>query len=166
MSIEEELAELARQRESVDDADRNYLLPEPAILLRQLRAYLARQADYGRIRRTNEKIPQLTAVPGGLDELACPSIRFSSGCRLDFNIRLVKRQQGWMLHQFKFHLRLPRKVHMVRIHLNTVPSREPHVVPRCHLHIGDSKAHIPFPLMNPRLILDLLCERIEPDLGI
>jgi hypothetical protein len=29
------------------------------------------------------------------------------------------------------------------------------------MHIGDSRAHVPFPIIHPRLILYLICERIE-----
>lgn len=28
------------------------------------------------------------------------------------------------------------------------------------------EAHVPFPIMNPRLILSLFCEHIEPDFGV
>src|SRR5207248_9864326 len=38
---------------------------------------------------------------------------------------------------------------------------DPLAVPRCHMHIGDSKAPVPFPLMDPRLILHLAVAR-EP----
>jgi len=62
-------------------------------------------------------------------------------------------------------LECERQVKMLRIHLNGEPWYDPLTVPRCHLHIGDSRAHIPFPVTNPRLILHLLCEHIEPDLG-
>jgi hypothetical protein len=31
--------------------------------------------------------------------------------------------------------------------------------------IGDSQAHVLFPIMSPRLIVHLICEHIEPDLG-
>jgi hypothetical protein len=55
---------------------------------------------------------------------------------------------------------------MVRIHLNPATLHDPLRVPRCHLHVGDSQAHIPFPIMNPRLILSLICEHIEPDFGV
>jgi hypothetical protein len=54
---------------------------------------------------------------------------------------------------------------MVRSHLNEISSHDPLAIPRCHMHIADSEAHVPFPVMNPRLILYLICEHIEPDFG-
>jgi hypothetical protein len=82
---------------------------------------------------------------------------------------MKKRQTGWRITQFQFHLHLPtiRNVDMVRIHLNVKRKQDPLVIPRCHLHIGGGKrAHVPFPIMSPRLTLQLVCELIEPDVGI
>jgi hypothetical protein len=82
---------------------------------------------------------------------------------------MKKRQTGWQITQFKFHLHLPpaRKVNMVRVHLNVKRTRDPLIVPRCHLHVGGGKrAHVPFPIMSPRLILQVLCDVIEPDVGM
>jgi hypothetical protein len=80
---------------------------------------------------------------------------------------LDREQRGWRVMLFEFHLRLPseRNINMVRIELNSQASYDP-LIPRCHLHVGGSQAHIPFPIMNPRLILSLVCEHIEPDFGI
>jgi hypothetical protein len=55
---------------------------------------------------------------------------------------------------------------MIRIHLNREGGHDPLNVPQCHFHIGDSKAHVPFPIMSPRLMVHLICEHIEPDLGL
>jgi hypothetical protein len=93
----------------------------------------------------------------------------SSISSLDFNICMKKQQAGWRITQFKFHLRLPaeRKVGMVRVHLNVERARDPLLVPRCHMHIGRGKrAHVPFPIMSPRLILQLVCDVMEPDVGL
>ena len=79
---------------------------------------------------------------------------------------MEQEQGGWLVKRFKFHLHLARRsINMVRIHLNQEGGHDPLNVPRCHFHIGDSKAHIPFPIMSPRLTLHLLCEYVEPDLG-
>lgn len=168
MSTEDELLRLAREREAkIDGSLGEMLLEPPDRLRRQLRAYLSRQVDRGRMKRTDEKIPQLAAVQGGLHELACPEAEFSSGARLTFDIQLEEKQRGWLLKRFRFHVRLPqpRSIDMVRIHLNPETWHDPLAVPRCHMHIGGSQAHVPFPVMDPRLILHLVCEHIEPYVG-
>ena len=86
MSIEGELLRLAREREAAtEDAVNRMLLDTPDSVRRQLRAYLSRQVDCGRMKRTNEKIPRLAANEGGLNQLACPEVQFSSGARLTFD---------------------------------------------------------------------------------
>jgi hypothetical protein len=169
VSIENELLRLARAREAnTEGALAEMLLEPPNQLLRHFRAYLTRQVDYGRRKSTDEKIVQLAAVQGGLNELVCPKAEFSSGARLEFKIQLEEEQHGWLVKRFQFHVHLPRtrSINMVRIHLNAEESHEPLVVPRCHMHIGKSKAHVPFPIMDPRLILHLICEGVEPDFGV
>jgi hypothetical protein len=169
LSLDDELKRLALQREqafelALDDLD----LEPPDRLLRQLRAYLADQEDYARIKQFEEKSVHLVQEADGIQELACDTVRFASGSMLDFKVRMEKHQTGWRIVQFMFHLRLPttRMIGMVRIHLNTHRTRDPLIVPRCHIHIGDGKrAHVPFPIMSPRLTLHLLCNQIEPDIG-
>ena len=111
---------------------------------------------------------ELARVQGDLNQLDCPKAEFSSGARLGFRVELEATQRGWLVRRFRFHLHLPpaRSIDMVRIHLNSEASHDPLVVPRCHAHIGRSLAHIPFPIMDPRLILHLICERLEPDFGV
>ena len=160
MNIEGDLLQLARDRETRTEGALDEMLREPPDrLLRQLRAYLARQVDRGRMKRTDEKIPHITTVTGGLNELACPEVQFSSGARLNFNIQLQQEQGGWLIRRFRFHVHLPksRSIKMVRIHLNGDQWHDPLVVPRCHMHIDRSNAHVPFPVMDPRLILDFIC---------
>jgi hypothetical protein len=168
MNIEHDLLQLARQRDATtDDALGAMVLEPPDRLRRQLRAYLSRLVDRGRMRRTDERIPRLATVQGGINELECAEAEFLSGARLDFRIKLEKQQRGWLVRQFRFHVRMPqaRSIDMVRIHLNAQPWHDPLAVPRCHMHIGNSQAHVPFPAMDPRLILYLICEQIEPDVG-
>jgi hypothetical protein len=99
--------------------------------------------------------------------MECSAVEFISGSTLTFKIRLEQDLAGWVVKQFQFHVKLaqPRRVKMVRIHLNPVAARDPRVVPRCHLHIDNSSPHVPFPIINPRLILHFVCEHIEPDIG-
>ena len=169
MSVEDELLQLARERENETHAALQEMFVKPDHLRRQLRDYLVRQADdYDRMRRPDDRVPQLTTVHGGLNELACPGAEFADGGRLLFDIQLEESQRGWLVKRFRFHLHLPpsRNIKMIRIHLNPETWHDPLRVPRCHLHVGDSGAHIPFPIMNPRLILSLICEHIEPDFGV
>jgi hypothetical protein len=143
-------------------------IESPALLGRQLREDLSRQIDSGRVKRTEDQVPQLAAIAGGLNELTCTGAEFDDGGRLLFDIQLERSQRGWLVKRFRFHLHLPpsRSIKMLRIHLNSEAWHDPVRIPRCHLHVGDSDAHIPFPIMNPRLILSLICEHIEPDFGV
>jgi hypothetical protein len=169
MSIEGDLLRLARDRDAATEAAVNGMLLEtPDSVRRQLRAYLSRQVDCGRIKRTNEKIPQLMTLEEGINQLACPGVQFSSGARLTFDIQLEKRQAGWFVRQFRFNVSLPRprSIRMVRIHLKPETWYDPLAVPRCHLHVDNSQAHVPFPVMDPRLMLHVICEHVEPHLGI
>ena len=168
MSVENELVQLARQRENETQIALQGMSFEPDHLRRQLREDLSRQFDHARMKRPDDRVPQPTTVQGGLNELACPEVEFVDGGRLLFNIQLENSQRGSLVKRFRFHLHLPpsRNIKMVRIHLNPETWHDPLRVPRCHLHIGDSQAHIPFPIMNPRLILSLVCEHIEPDFGV
>jgi len=169
MSRADELLRLAREREAnVERTLGEMLLEPPERLGRQMRDYLSRQVDHGRMKRTDEKLPHLATVQGGINQLSCPRAEFSSGARLHFDIQLQHEQRGWIVKRFRFlvHLAQPRSMSMIQIHLNAETSHDPLAVPRCHMHIGDSEAHLPFPVMHPRLILHLLCELIEPDVGI
>jgi hypothetical protein len=165
-----DLLRLARERDNQMEAALGAMyLESPAMLGRNLRNYLSRQVDRGRMKHTDEKIPRLLAGGNdekGLQKLVCNAWEFASDAGLSFEI-VGQEQRGWLIRRFEFHLRLPssRTIRMVRIELNTQSSHDPLKVPRCHFHIGDSEAHIPFPIMDPRLILHLICEHVEPDLA-
>jgi hypothetical protein len=168
LSVEDELVRLASHREAAAEAHLAALtLGSPGVLGRQLRSDLHLQVDRRRIEHTNEKVVQIETIGGGLTDLVCRELAFSSGGRLEFQIQLEEDLRAWRLKRFKFHVHLPheRGIRMVRIHLNPEIGHNPLAVPRCHLHIDDSRAHVPFPVMNPRLILHLICEHIEPDFG-
>ena len=169
MSVEDDLLRLARERDSqMEMALGAMCLEPPADLGRALRNYLSRQVDQRRMARTDERIPGVRTLSGGVQELDCNNANFSSGTKLSFKIQLAQEQRGWFVRRFQFHLRLEpgRRIGMLRIHLNVEGSYDPFGVPRCHLHVGDCAAHIPFPIMHPRLILALLCEHIEPDFAM
>ena len=169
MSIDTELLRLALEREQkAEFALTEMLLEGPHLVRRRLRAYLFRQVDFRRIARPDEGIPQLRAVSGVLEELACSGVEFASGARLEFAIQFEKQPRGWLVTRVRFGVRLPpaRTINMIRIHLNLDASRDPLAVPRCHMHIDRSQAHIPFPIMDPLLILHLICEGFEPHIGV
>lgn len=168
MSVEDELLRLARERERRTEDALNATLLDPSALFRQVRHYLAVQADLRRLARSNEKAIRLETLRRGATSLVCDGAGFSSGSHLTFSLRMQSQPGGSKITEFRFHLRLPaaRNVNMVRIELNDRSSHEPLRVPRCHFHVGDSQAHIPFPIMDPRLILLLVCEHLEPDIGM
>src|ERR1035438_7303744 len=151
MSIEDELLQLARDRElAIQGAFNSMLLDPPHIVRSPLRAYLSRQVDYGRIEHTNDTVPQLTSPGGGLEHLTCPRLQFLSGAKLEFDIVLEQHQGGWLVRRFFFHVRFPRprRIGMVRIHLKPdITWRDPLAVPLCHLHVDGSRPHVPFPVM-------------------
>ncbi len=168
MSWEDELKTLARARENDCQSNLSQLrVDHPGTLRRHLRYYLAEQANSRRLKQTYDDVPRLETQAGGFQELVCDEVEFWSDSRLTFNVQMEREQTGWLIRRFKFHLHLAgRGINMIRIHLNEGAGFDPLNVPRCHFHIGDSKAHIPFPTMSPRLMLHLLCELIEPDLGL
>ncbi len=168
MSLEDELLAMARERESASETSlASMFLEHPSKLRLQLRSDLARQVDLNRLKHSDDQVVKLNSPTSGLQELVCPKVEFRSDSRLNFKIELERLQQGWLVKRFQFHLHLTgRSIQMVRIHLNHKVGHDPVRIPRCHFHIGDSKAHIPFPIMSPRLMVHIVCEHIEPDLGL
>ena len=166
MSLEDELKELAWHREGQYQAALDSAIQEhPSNLLRQLRAYLAELADHGKLKKTYEG-PRSFAKENDVVELICEGVEFSSDSVLDFNLHLSPSQMGWRLRDFDFHLAIAkRRGQHVRIHLTAKGAYDPLRVPRCHIHVDNSEPHIPFPIINPRLTLHLVCEHIEPALG-
>jgi hypothetical protein len=168
LSWEDDLLSMAWERERASEATiATTLLEHPGRLRRELRHDLARQADFGRLKHSDDQVVNLSPPINSRQALTCPEVEFCSDSKLNFMIELEQQQQGWLLKRFKFHLHLPtRRIQVIRIHLNEQVERDPVRVPRCHFHIGDSRAHIPFPIIGPRLMVHLICEHIEPDLGL
>lgn len=163
-----ELLKLARERDGrTTETLKEMLVERPDLMGRQLRDYLFVQVDRGRMRPPGEKVIQIDQVRGGVHELACGVAEFSSGAHLEFRIQLEDAQGGWRMKQFRFHLQFhSRSIDMVRIHLKPKTWHDPLKTPRCHIHIGSNQVHIPFPMMEPSLILDLICEYLEPNFGV
>ena len=168
MNLEDELLLLAREREKISEGNLAEIwMDQPHKLRLQLRNDLNTHADRKKLKHSGDA-PHLKTLTGDLQEIVCPEVEFLSEARLDFNIQLTRHQRRWLIRRFRFHLRLPasRNIKMVRIHLNDQTGFDPVRVPRCHLHVGDSAAHVPFPVMEPRLLVHLICEYIEPDFGL
>ena len=72
---------LAVQRKYIDVAIGEMLLDTPDMLRREIRAYLSRQVDHKRMKRT-QGIPQLETIDGEINQLECSWAEFSSGARL------------------------------------------------------------------------------------
>lgn len=168
MTLEDELVELARERDTAMQAALDNLdTGEPHHLLRHLRHYLSRQADHNRLGKFRENTISLEMLSQDLQELVCQRLKFVSGSELMFRIELQKQQSGWFVKRFQFHVKLnqPRTIKTVRIHLNAKDMFDALSIPRCHLHLDTSRPHVPFPVLNPRLILHFVCEHLEPDLA-
>lgn len=168
MTWEDELEALAWDWEVAHESSLSQMVQDhPGTLRLQLRHYLAEQANRGKLQKTYDATPRLETLSGGVVELSCEGVEFQSDSKLTFKVQMEKKQTGWLVKRFKFHLHFAgRRITMVRIHLNQEGGHDPLRAPRCHIHIGDSKAHIPFPIMSPRLTVHLICEHIEPDLGV
>jgi hypothetical protein len=163
VSWEDELLELARQRHRLGSDPEQLKVDHPETLLRQIRHYLAEQSNRRRLKKSYDG-PRLTDHAREIKKIESDEIEFHSDSKLTFSIELHQDRYRWEVKHFEFNLHIPgRAVDRVRIDLNLNHDADPVRVPRCHFHIGDGDAHIPFPLMSLRLTLHLLCEHIEPD---
>jgi hypothetical protein len=169
LSIEDELLTLARERDQgMQRALSQMDLDEPHIIRSQLRAYLARQVDRGRVKHFDGNVLEVSTLAEGSTKLTCRELAFTSGSKLNFALTLDRNQTGWQMSHFEFHVRLPakRKVRMVRIDLNRLSAWHDALrIPICHFHVDESEPHLAFPIQNPRLLLHTLCEQIEPHFG-
>src|SRR5579862_5473519 len=97
---------MARERERASEAAIAFtLLGHPGTLRLELRHDLARQADFGRLKHSDNVI-NLGAPTNGSQELVCPAVEFKSDSKLAFKLDLEERQQGWLVRRFQFHLHL------------------------------------------------------------
>ena len=159
------LSELASRRDTdVQNAITEMVLDPPNSILREMRFYLSRRVDSRRIENISEKVIVLNVRNHGITALICPEIEFLSGAKLKFEVEMESTQVGWKVKSFEFHLSLPEStVKMIQFHMMGKEPINSLDVPRCHLHIGTSKTHLPFPFMDPRLILYLICDHLERD---
>ena len=152
----------------------NIELPAPQECFREIRLYLQRTTDTGRIKngvhvlssRTLEnRDTQINAGPTIFREPCRNCIQFLSGAQLTFGITLRFRDRKTTMLSCRFYLHLlPRSgLRFVRIDLNPPKVKYDSLhVPRSHMHPGFEGVHIPFPVMRPLEILDRLIHVIEP----
>lgn len=168
MTTEEQLTPLARRRDDAVTSAAERGVSDPGNLYRQLRHYLQSLVDRKRMSTRVVDALRLTTQKSAINDLRSAVVEFASGSKLEFNIQVEKSQDGWMIVSYEFHLSLPqsRAVKMVRLHLNRAASHRPLHIPRCHMHVGDSEAHVPIPAMTPLMLLHLICEILEPDISL
>ena len=148
-------------------------LPSPHEYFRQIKWYLQRMTDKGRVARCASLLKQKTTEQGEAQIDAGPTIyrsseaciRFSSGAELSFGITLRNELERSKLVAYRFHLELPPDsgLKFVRIDLNGPQNLyDPLQIPRSHIHPGFPHIHVPFPVMSPLEVLDRLFHVIEP----
>jgi hypothetical protein len=154
----------------------NIGLPPPHQYFRDVRIYLQRMTDVGRIRNgvhvLKQKSPeigvtQIDAGPTTFREPCGDCIRFDSGAQLSFGIMLRFDGARTTLISYRFYLNLlpASGLRFVRIDLNAPKDKDkydPLHMPRCHMHPGFEGIHIPFPVMAPIEVLDRIVHVIEP----
>jgi hypothetical protein len=98
LNAEEDLLHLARDRDSQVEAALGAMsIESPVLLRRQLRQGLSRQIDSGRMKRTEDRVPDLATVQGGSQRIEMPrcggkwtplSRPILAGNKLSFETRL------------------------------------------------------------------------------
>ena len=102
MSLEDELLSMARERETVSEANvANMWLEHPGKLRLQLRSDLARQVDLKKLKRSDDRVVNLNPGTNSPQELVCPGVEFWSDSKLNFKVELEELQQG--SHTFSDH---------------------------------------------------------------
>lgn len=100
-----------------------------------------------------------------MDPAAPPdAIRFRSGATLGFIISLREMADSSRLLSASFNLLLPSKVGLefLRIHIEGKTPGDSVVKSRSHMHPGFQHVHVPFPVMDPRAILDRIAWEFVP----
>ena len=154
---------------------RGLALPKPDAYYREIRNYLQRERDKGRIKTGHQSVRILKQQDGSTLINVGPSIyknpcqeciQFQSTAELSLGITLSTQGSDTELLSYRFHLQLPERsgLSFVRIDLNGPPKAgHDHLqVPRSHVHPGFEEAHIPFPVMTPLEVLDRIFHVIEP----
>jgi hypothetical protein len=143
-----------------DDLDRVELPPAPHFT-GQLRFYLQRMTDCGKLLRGARSISQRETAEGYTQIDVGPTIYratgddcliLKSGARMSLGITLRIDGSSSRLLAYRFHLELlpSSGLRFVRIDLNAPKSEyDPMHIPRSHIHPGFENVHVPFPAMHP-----------------
>ena len=93
---------------------------------------------------------------GEPEEAPVESLHFTDGAKLGFIITLRETPAGSRLVEATFNLALPPKAGLkfLSIHIEAETSKDPLGKSRSHCHPGFQSIHLPFPIMEPRAILD------------
>ena len=149
-------------------------LPPTRQFFSQLRFYLQRMTDRGRLTKGARALSQLETAEGHAQINVGPTIFrascddciiFRSGAQLSFGITLRVDGSYSRLMAYRFHLNLLESsgLRFIRIDLNAPKSDyDPMHMPRSHMHPGFEHVHIPFPAMHPMEVLDRVFHVIEP----
>ncbi len=149
-------------------------LPPTQQFFGELRFYLQRMTDRGRLTKGARSLSQLETAEGHTQINVGPTIFrapcencliFRSGAQLSFGITLRVDGSFSRLLAYRFHLNLIQSsgLRFIRIDLNTPKAEyDPMHMPRSHMHPGFEHVHIPFPAMHPMEVLDRIFHVIEP----
>jgi hypothetical protein len=155
-------------------------LPAPSLFLKELRAYLQALTDSRELRKGGVNLPRLNPSP--VDFPGCqqidagprlfksaspePAIELSSGAKVSLGVTLRPMDtRGSQLVAYRFHLELPHPgiIQYLGIDLNAPKGTyDPLHQPRSHMHPGDHRVHVPYPVMHPLAILDRLIHVVAP----
>jgi len=91
-------------------------------------------------------------------------LRFRNRSQLCFSLTLRPTTKSCFLKAATFDLHLPTTsgIRFMKVHIDGEASRDPFTKPRSHLHPGFQHVHVPFPVMDPRAVLDFLIYNIMP----
>ncbi len=101
---------------------------------------------------------------GEPDEAPIESLHFTDGAKLGFIITLRGTPAGSRLVEAAFNLALPATAGLkfFRIHVEAETPNDHLQKSRSHCHPGFQSIHLPFPVMEPRAILDRIAFEIFP----
>lgn len=158
--------ELTAQLESLLLPNPNHfkrLLEQQIQELRNQRLIVSKQQSIEKISDEHNNVD--LNLGHSMDEIAPPSaLRFDTGATLGFIVTLRETQQGANLLSASFNLLLPAGVGLqfIRIHLEGKIPSDPISKSRSHIHPGFQNVHVPFPVMDPRTILDRIAFEFVP----
>ncbi len=158
--------------ESIGQRLEALLLPTPQMYLQDLRRYI-KSVDDSRALQTKPTPLRLSQSTGNFKISQGPPILkpgtagqlvFKNGSHLGFSLTLKPIGSQSRLVEASYSLNLPEykdgiskfRPEFFRIHLEAATPKDPLQKSRSHFHPGLQHIHIPFPVMEPRAVLNLL----------